>query len=257
MNNFIKKRKIFSFSIILTIPMFLVLWEIVSRAGFYNINLFPPPSRVLLSLVEMAKEGTLLSDIFISIRRVLIGFLLGSFAGINIGILTGRSKFFNRTLGQLVQLFRPIPVIAFVSLAIIWFGLGELSKYFLILWGVFFPIWLNTHTGISRLEVPYVRAAQSLGANNKRVLTEIIIPAALPYIVAGMRISIAVAYICLVVAEMTGASEGLGYRVEVTHLVFRIDKMMGILAVLGVLGAVSDKAFVWCRNKLLPWYKWI
>jgi len=254
---FIKKLSSKRLAILVPIPLFLVLWEIVSRVGLYNAALFPPPSRALLALIEMLKEGTLLSDAFISVKRVSIGFCLGSFAGISIGTLTGRSKFFGITFGQLIQLFRPIPVIAFVSLTIIFFGLGEFSKYFLITWGVFFPVWLNTDTGVSRVESSYLRAAQSLGANKKRLLTEVIIPAALPYIAAGMRIGIAVAYICLIVAEMTGASEGLGYRIEITRLVFRIDKMIGILVVLGVLGALSDGAFVWCRNKLLPWHKWI
>jgi NitT/TauT family transport system permease protein len=232
----------------------MVAWEAVSRSGLYNIHLFPPPSRVALALGEMLSEGTLLIDLLFSIKRVLVGFLLGSFMGVFAGILTGRGRLFERTFGQLIQLFRPIPVIAFVSLTIVWFGIGELSKYFLILWGVFFPVWLNTHVGISRVEVSYIRVAQSLGADKKRILKEVILPAAIPYIFTGMRISIAVAYICLVVAEMTGASEGLGYRISVTHLVFRIDKMIGILVVLGALGALSDSFFVSFRNKLLPWY---
>jgi NitT/TauT family transport system permease protein len=257
MTSYIKMFKSRCSIILVPIPLFIVLWEIVSRVGLYNIALFPPPSRAFLALIEMLREGTLLSDVFISVKRVFIGFCFGSIAGISIGTLTGRSKFIGITLGQLIQIFRPIPVIAFVSLTIIFFGLGEFSKYFLITWGVFFPVWLNTYTGVSRVESSYLRAAQSLGANKKQLFYEVIIPAALPYITAGMRISIAVAYICLIVAEMTGASEGLGYRIEITRLVFRIDKMIAILFILGILGAISDGAFVWCRNKLLPWHKWI
>lgn len=244
-------------AIYLPIPGFLVLWELISRSGLYNIKLFPPPTTVALAFIEMAEEGVLLSDIFISLTRVIVGFSLGSMLGIGFGILAGRSKLFERTLGQLIQLFRPIPIIAFVSLSMIWFGLGEMSKYFLILWGVFFPVWLNTYTGVTKVAVSYIRAAQSFGASKKNILFEIIIPAALPYIATGLRIGISYAYICLVVAEITGASQGLGYRIELTRLVFRIDKMIAVLVVLGVLGALSDWFFVWCRNKWLPWYKWV
>jgi len=203
----------------------------------------------------MIKSGELLSDILISVQRALIGFFIGSITGILVGILTGRIKVLKQTIGQLIQLFRPIPSIAFVPLAIIWFGLGESSKYFLIFWGVFFPVWVNTHIGVTNIETRLIWAAKSLGTGDKKILYEIILPASTPFIIAGTRIGIGVAFVCLVAAEMAGAFGGIGFRIEVSHMVFRVDKMMAGIVTLGVLGATADWLFVKVINKFLPWHR--
>jgi NitT/TauT family transport system permease protein/sulfonate transport system permease protein len=203
----------------------------------------------------MVGTGELLQDIFVSLQRALIGFFFGSLLGILLGIATGRNRIIDRSIGPLVQLLRPIPSIAIVPLAIVWFGLGEMSKYFLVFWGVFFPVWINTHIGASNVQKNFLWVARSLGAKGSRVLYEVIFPAAAPFIIAGMRTGIAIAFICLVAAEMAGAYGGVGYRVYVSHLVFRVDKMMVGIITLGLMGAVADMLFVGIVNWLLPWYR--
>ncbi len=241
--------------VILTVPIFLFCWEVISRSGLFNINLFPPPSTVLQAFITMLMSGELIRDILVSLQRVFVGFAIGSFLGIFLGILTGRIKLLERTLGQLIQLFRPIPAIAFVPLAIVWFGLGESSKYFLITWGVFFPMWMNTYLGVSNVDVTLIWAAKSLGATDRKILYEVVLPYAVPFIIAGARVGIAIAFICLVAAEMAGAFGGIGYRISASHLVFRVDKMMVGLAMLAILGAGADALFSKLAARIIPWYE--
>jgi len=220
-----------------------------------NTALFPPPTTVARAAITMIKDGELLNDVFMSLQRAMIGFITGSLVGIILGIITGRNKFINNTIGQLIQLFRPIPSIAIVPLAIVWFGLGEMSKYFLVFWGAFFPVWVNTHIGAEGVIKNFLWAAQSLGVKGNRILYEVVLPASAPFIIAGMRTGIAIAFICLVAAEMAGAYGGVGYRIYASHLVFRVDKMIVCIICLCVMGAIADRTFIFLVNWLLPWYR--
>lgn len=233
----------------------LVLWQGLSVLPTHDPRLIPGPVAVVRAAETMARSGELASDVARSLARVAIGFAIGGGLAIIVAMLTGRSRWFADTLGSVVQLFRPIPVIAFVPFAIIWFGLGEASKYFLIAWGAFFPVWLNAHIGIANVDVTYIRVARSLGASRQTILREVVIPHALPFIVAGARIGIAIAFVCLVAAEMTGAFGGIGYRISTSHLVFRVDKMIVGLIVLGILGAATDAGLAWIARILMPWLR--
>lgn len=245
-------QQLFSFVIILIV--ILSLWQFVSATDIINPGLFPPPTEVLAAFIDMARSGQLVSDILISLSRILVGFVFGAVCGIAVGLLTGRIAFLADSLGQLIQILRPIPAIAMVPITLVWFGIGELSKYFLVYWGVFFPIWLNTHLGASNVEQKYIWAAQSLGASRKQLFYKIIFPASLPMIIAGMRTGIAIAFVCLVAAEMIGAFGGIGYRIFASHMVFRVDRMMVGIMVLGILGAVTDRAFAFLAGRVFPWY---
>lgn len=238
----------------LTIPAFLLVWQFASATGIFNPALLPPPLEVARAFAGMTVSGELPRDVLVSLKRVIVGFILGSASGVLIGVLTGRSRFLANTFGQIIQILRPIPAVAVVPLAIVWFGIGEMSKYFLVYWGVFFPVWINTHLGVSNVEERYVWAAMSLGARKSRILYEVVIPSAAPIIVAGMRTGIAIAFVCLVAAEMSGAFGGVGYRIYASHMVFRVDKMLVGIISLGVLGAIADKSFTLMIAKLIPWY---
>ena len=239
---------------LLTILVMLLFWEVLSTLTF-NKNIFPPPTRVFLAFLEMLKNGELINDVLISMFRVVIGFTISAVAGILCGILTGSVLILRKTLGQIIELIRPIPAIAFLPLFILWFGIGEESKILLIAYGSFFPIWVNTHVGVADVEKTYIWAAKSLGADKKSILLNVVIPYAIPFILTGLRISIGIAFILLVVAEMAGAFSGLGFRISISHLVFRVDKMFVGVIMLGVLGAASNKLFIKFSNKMVPWYE--
>jgi ABC-type nitrate/sulfonate/bicarbonate transport system permease component len=233
---------------------FLILWEGLARSGLFNINLFPPPSTCLNALIASVVTWEFWRDLLYSSQRIVLGYAIGVSLGITAGVCTGRKPIYDITFGQILQFLRPVPPVAIVPLAILWFGLGESSKYFLVAWGSFFPVWINTHLGVSRVDRTYIWAARSLGALDRQILREVVLPAALPMIIAGMRTSIAIAFICVFVAEMAGAYEGIGFRISLSHLVFRADRMIALLAVLGGLGAATDWGFTYLVEKLFPWY---
>lgn len=230
-----------------------VLWWILAISGFVNQAFFPSPLEVLSAFIEMASQGILWRDLSISLQRVFVGFVVGASAGLVTGLLTSRVEIFNRILNPVLSLFRPIPAIALVPIAIVWFGIGEASKYVVIAYTVFLAVWLNTHHGMSMVSQTYVNAARSLGATRVREFIEVVTPAAAPHIMAGLRIAAAVAFLSLVAAELTGASAGIGYRLQEARQFIRVDRMFVNLIELGVLGAILDMAFVALGRKIIHW----
>ncbi|HLC50450.1 MAG TPA: ABC transporter permease [Candidatus Nanoarchaeia archaeon] len=244
-----------NFNKYLTIATFLILsllWEFISRSKFSNINLFPPPTKVLRSLLESITTGEYFSDVSISLIRAGFGFAIGSAIGICLGILTGRIAIFRLTIGQIAHFLRNIPSIAFVPLAIVWFGIGEASKILLVMWGVIFPVWINTHQGVINIDKTFIWAIKSLGANRFQILKEVIY-GSIPFIISGVRIGIAISFITLVAAEMAGAFSGVGYRILTSHLIFRVDKMILGIATLGLMGLIADRCYIMAVKKLFPW----
>ncbi|MEK6672902.1 MAG: ABC transporter permease [Nitrospirota bacterium] len=232
---------------------FVLLWEIFSRSGAIDSKLFPPPTVVAMAFAELIKSGEIFRDTGYSVGRAIIGFAIGAGLGVFVGTLTGAVKVVRNAFLPLIQVLRPIPSISLVPLAIVWFGLGEVSKIFLVTWSVFFPVWLNTFLGVTRVDPVYVWAASSLGASKRASLLKVILPASLPLIMGGMRVGVALAYMNLVAAEMAGAYVGLGFRLEYGHMVFRIDQMLVAIVMIGILGALSDRGFTGVVETLLPW----
>lgn len=138
-------------------------------------------------------------------------------------------------------------------MAIVWFGIGEQSKYFVIAYTVFLAVWLSTHHGMEHIPETYIRASRSLGASRRREFMEVVIPAAAPHIFAGLRLGAALAFLSLVAAELTGASSGIGYRLNEARQYFLVDRMFVGLIQLGILGALLDSIFVYVGKKLLHW----
>jgi len=233
----------------------MIAWEFFSRSGWVNSALFPPPTKVLLALWEMIKSGEILRDLRASYVRLLLGLSSGALFGVGVGLLTGRLKFAADIVSPLIQLFRPLPPVAIIPLVIVWFGIGETAKIFSSGFAVFFPVWLNTHLGAEQVPQRLLWSASTLTSSRLKVFFRVIFPASLPFIVAGMRTGIAVAFVMVFVAELMGASEGIGYEISTAHLAYRIDKMMAALAVLGASGALADflfaKAIIW----KYPWLR--
>jgi ABC-type nitrate/sulfonate/bicarbonate transport system permease component len=237
----------------LTLSLSLIVWECIANAN--GSRLFPPLSRVGLALKMSLVSGDLARDVMASISRVAIGYTAACILGISLGMATGSFKWLELSIGTIIQTLRPLPAIALVPFAVLWFGIGETSKCFLILWGSFFPIWIATHLGIRKVNVSLIRAAASLGASRSRIFFCVLLPASTSYIIAGMRIAIAISFVCLVAAEIAGASAGLGYRIEASHQMFKIDQMVAALIILGSLGAASDALFVLLTRWLIPWHE--
>lgn len=233
----------------------LLLWEFLSRSGLISIALFPPPSKVFMALWEMVVSGTLFSDLISSMWRLFLGLVCGSTIGILTGLLTGRKKVFDRALSPIIHVFRSFPPVALIPLVIVWFGIGDGAKIFSIALAVFFPVWLNTDIGVRSLPNEFLWSARLLTKSLYKIFREVIFPSSLPFIIAGIRTGIAIAFVMVFVSELSGASSGLGYRISITSLAYRIDQMIAALIVLGIFGAITDALFVCAANKIFPWIK--
>ena len=235
--------------------LFLIVWEVAPRVvPGVNLQMFPPPSGVVGTLWDLVASGELAGHAWSSLKRAISGFVLGSTAGILAGLLTGRLMILRDLSDPVLHSLRSIPSIAFVPLAIVWFGLGETPKIALITWGTFFPVWVNTFIGVRDVPSIYVRSAASLGASPSGIMLQVVLPAALPFVIAGLRQATAVAFVILVAAELVGASSGLGYLISFSHLVFRVDMMFVGLMALGALGFLADTLFAAALDRIFPWY---
>ena len=231
----------------------IIVWWLVATSGLISQELFPTPHAVFIAALELYDDGILFSDLAVSLGRAAVGFLIGASLGILVGLLTARTRLFAYALGPFLNLLRPIPAIALVPVAIVWFGIGEGSKYFVIAYTVFLAVWLNTHHGTAHVALTYIRAARSLGARRTREFFEVIIPAAAPHIVVGLRLGAALAFLSLVAAELSGASAGIGFRLQDARDYVRTDRMFVGLIELGILGALLDQFFVVVGNRLVHW----
>lgn len=231
----------------------VLLWEGLARSSSMPRGLFPPPTTVFVELWRRTLSGQVPTDVFTSLQRAAVGFGLGGGLGLCLGVLTGRLGAAAAALSPLLNTLRSIPSISLVPLAIVWFGLGERSKYFLVAWATLFPVWVNTHLGIRNVPRVLVWAARSLGAREPGLTMKVLIPAALPSIVNGLRVSVAIAYLALVASEMAGSTAGLGYRIQLSYQVLRVDVMLANLVVLGVLGSLSDRLLAHWIHRRFPW----
>ncbi len=231
----------------------IAIWQFGVEASGTASALYPTPAKVIQSLWEDAQSGQLFVDLVWSLSRAVIGFICGAALGFGLGVFTAQSRVLNKTVGLLIELLRPIPPIALVPLFVLWFGLGEFPKDALIAIGVLPPVWISTHIGIQGVRQTYLWTAQSLGASRLQLIAKVKIPAALPVVLAGLRTAMGIAFYCLIAAEMAGALYGIAYRIELSNLYYRVDRMMGYLAVLGVVFLLSQVTFNAVSRLMFPW----
>jgi NitT/TauT family transport system permease protein len=259
----------------LAVPVtLLAIWEGLSRAGVINPMILPSPSAVFLRWIAYAKpmmpyepaegsyftwlfSGELLHDAAASLYRVVMGFLIGAGLALPIGLLMGTSDTVYRLMNPLLQILRPIPPIAYIPLAILWFGLGNPPAFFLISLGAFFPVLMNTIGGVRTVDAIYVRAARNLGASGATLFWRVILPAATPHIMTGLRVGFGVAFIVLIVAEMIAVNNGLGYRILEAREFFWSDKIIAGMISIGLLGLAIDMGLSRLSDHLLRWHRGI
>jgi ABC-type nitrate/sulfonate/bicarbonate transport system permease component len=247
------KRSLDTLALWLSIPLFLGAWQIASTSGFVNELLFPPPTTVAVALWSELISGTLLVDLGTSVMRVVVGFSAGAAVAIVVGLLTGRYQIISNLLAPIFQLLRPIPPIAFVPIVILWFGLSEWGKWFLVFWGVFFTVWVATHLGVQRADPALIRAARSLGTPDRLLIRDVIFPSALPTIFVGLRTAVSISFYTLVAAELAGAFAGLAYRIDLAHQNMQTGQMLGGLVMLGIISAAADRGFAALSHRFVWW----
>ena len=238
-----------------------------------SAQILPPPSQVFHKWVEYAKpegahnaakdgsyfrwlfSGELWSDMLASLQRVVIGFAIGGGLALPLGLVMGASDSFYKFFNPLLQVLRPIPPIAYIPLSILWFGLGNPPAYFLISLGAFFPVLVNTISGVRNVDGIFLRAARNLGARGFTMFWRVILPAATPYILTGVRVGIGVAFIVVIVAEMIAVNSGLGYRILEAREFFWSDKIIAGMMSIGLLGLGLDTLMEKLNAYLLRWHR--
>lgn len=249
----------------------LVVWEACSRAGLFSPVLLPAPSAVAVKWwayllpaqpreagqgwLAWALSGELPHDAWSSLFRVIAGFLIGAGLALPLGLLMGANRWLHDLLNPLVQMLRPIPPIAYIPLAILWFGLGNPPSLFLIALGAFFPVLMNTIAGVRQVDGLYVRAARNLGVGPWTMFLRVMLPAATPYILAGVRIGIGTAFIVVIVSEMIAVNDGLGFRILEAREFMWSDKIIAGMITIGLLGLAIDLAVSRLNQYLLRWHR--
>ncbi|MBK1615790.1 ABC transporter permease [Rubrivivax gelatinosus] len=228
------------------LPVLLLLgWEIASRAGWLSSRVLPEPWAVVTALGTLLRSGELLHHVAISSGRALAGLAIGGGLGLVLGLLTGSFRFFETLLDTSFQMLRNIPALALIPLVILWFGIDETAKLFLVAVGVFFPIYLNTFHGIRSVDKGLIEMARSYGLSGWALYRHVILPGALPSILVGLRFSLGLMWVLLIVAETISAQAGIGYLTMNAREFLQTDVVLvGILlyALLGKLADVLAKA---------------
>ncbi|WP_433684843.1 ABC transporter permease [Nocardia sp. CA-119907] len=230
-----------------------ILWSLIVATGRFPKELFPTVPQVIRAGHILWSEGLLVPDITASLQRALFGFVLGAIAGISAAIITASTWLGHRILQPVLRLLSPIPTIGVVPLAILWFGIGESSKTLVIALGVFVPVWINSHAGFASTPADYLLASRCLGARRWQAMTRIVLPEAAPDVVSGLRVGAAMAFVLIVVAEMTGTTAGIGYRIYQAQLFSQADRLIFCLIVLGVIGAACDLAIASISAPITRW----
>lgn len=216
------------------------VWSLVVATGRFPRQLFPSVPEILAAGQTLWAEGLLADDVSASLRRAAVGFAIGAAVAIVVAVFTATTAPGRNLLQPVLRVFSPIPTIGLVPLAILWFGLGENSKTLVIALGVFVPVWINSHSGLASTPVDYLKAARCLGAGRWQTLRKVVLPQAAPDIAAGLRVGAAMAFVLIVVAEMTGTTAGIGYRIYQAQLFSQADRLIFCLIILGIVGAICD-----------------
>ncbi len=231
----------------------LILWEAGSRAGIVSALTLPKPSDVALTLWGLAKSGALLEHLVPSLTRFAVGSAMGVSAGIAVGVMIGLFTLARAGLAPLVSALFPIPKIALLPLFVIWFGIGEGSKYALIAFGAFTPTVVSTWGAVDNVDRTLIRMGQSFGMPWRDVVRKIVLPGALPGILSGLRVSLAISIILLVAAEMLGANRGIGAYILEAGALYDLEKLFAGVAILSVMGMATSALIGFLERRLLGW----
>jgi NitT/TauT family transport system permease protein len=236
----------------LILPVILVIiWFIICDVlVLIPSYMFPGPVEVLQAFMKQLLSGKLFKDIMATLYKVLVGLILAGVVGISCGLILGWSKRLERLATLIISILRPIPPIAWIPFSILWFGIGSKPAIFIIFIGCVFPILVSTIDGVHRTKGVLIEAAKSFGASNTQMLTKVILPATLPYIVTGLKVGMGIALMCTIAGEMIGSSTGIGYMILTSTNLFDTGSTVVGMLVIGVLGIIFDYIFTKIQERI-------
>lgn len=242
-----------------TLLVLLTVWWAVAALQLISPLFLPPPEQVLQKLIAIAgpqgfMDATLWQHLSASLARILVALLAAVFIGVPVGIAMGLNATVRGILDPIIELYRPVPPLAYLPLMVIWFGIGETSKILLIYLAIFAPVAMSALAGVKSAQQVRLRAAQSLGASRRQVLWYVILPGALPEILTGLRIGLGVGWSTLVAAELIAATRGLGFMVQSAGEFLATDVVLAGIAVIAIIAFVLELGLRALQRRLTPWH---
>jgi ABC-type nitrate/sulfonate/bicarbonate transport system permease component len=248
----LKENKLSGFALIIVL---ILLWEGLSQFEFVNPIFLPPFSKIITVLLNLIFNGDFLKNIGYTVLRCFCGYFLAVLIAVPVGILMGRSKFIYNLLEPLVEMLRPMPSAAIIPVAILFLGIYTKMKLAVIMYGSLWPILIDTLHGVRGIDPILIDTGRTFNLNRKQFLTKIVVPAASPNIVTGMRVSLAIALILTITVEMIAGSDGLGFYIIDCERSFHFPEMYSGIFVLGLLGYLINYIFLTIEGKVMRWYK--
>jgi sulfonate transport system permease protein len=232
----------------------IVVWEIAVRAGWLSTRVLPAPLAVVRAAWALVESGEMWADVKVSTWRALSGFAIGGGVGLALGLATGLSKAAETALDSTIQMIRNIPALAMIPLVILWFGIDETAKLFLVALGVFFPVYVNTYHGIRSVDTNLIEMARSYGLRGLALYRDVILPGALPSILVGVRFALGLMWVMLIVAETISAQSGIGYMTMNAREFMQTDVVLVGILLYAALGKLADVLAKGLERAMLRWH---
>lgn len=232
----------------------LAIWGILSYTELVDTLFLPEPHKVVIALYNLFSSGPIYLDLLKTVYRVALGFVIGLFLGVPLGLIMGSSEKIHTSLEITVDFFRSLPALALFPLFLIVFGIGDKAKIAMAVWATALIILINTMYGVKACKQTRIRVAKTMRANQWQVFTKVIFPSALPEIFTGIRVAISLALIVVIVSEMfTGTKWGLGQRIYNTSLLYKVSQMYAAIIITGLLGYFLNKIFMIVEKRVVHW----
>ena len=234
--------------------LLIILWQLLVQFGWLTTRILPAPTAVIQAAITLASSGELLHHVITSSTRALVGLLIGGTIGFVLGLLNGVFPLAEKLLDSSVQMLRNIPHLAMIPLVIVWFGIGEPAKIFLVAIGVMFPIYLNTFHGIHTVDKGLLEMGKVYGLKPWEQFWQIILPGALPSILVGLRYALGIMWLTLIVAETIASDSGIGYMAMNAREFMQTDVIVFSILIYAGLGKLADSTAKLLEEKLLQWH---
>ena len=231
----------------------IAVWEFASEKGYINPLILPSPKSIVQCFLALIEDGSLSKNLIISSKRVLTGYAISSVLALILGIWIGLSPRFKQMTDLIIQILKPIPPISWIPLVILWFGIGESSKVFLIFIGGFFTILVNVVDGIRRIDVKLIELANAMVIPRMKYILQIVIPYAAPNIFTGLRVGLGQSWMCVVAAELVASSTGLGYMIMYARQFGQTDVVIVGMLMIGIIGKLMDSILMAIEKSVIRW----
>ena len=232
----------------------LVVWELIAQAELVNPLIVPPLSKIFISFWSLVSSGQIPLQILVSTKRAAVGYLLAAIVFIPLGVLMGLFDRVHRALEVVLEMVRPIPPPVIIPVAMLFFGLEDEMKVFVIFFSCAWPILLNTLDGVRGVDRVLLNTARTFGLSQGKIIRQVILPVCSPQIMTGLRVSLPITLILVVISEMVGSTDGIGYFILDSQRRFRVSQMYAGMLSLAILGYVLNQLFNFLHRLLLPWH---